>query len=151
MKAYELNRKTYDKVKKMDHRQMKSFCEAVYTRGFEAGKRQAEGLSDEEIKQALLQVRNIGEKKACEILGVLAIAKAERTRSKIYLEVPEFTGENVPVQVAARVMKKDQQFIRQGIILGILKFGVAFKKEGRTPYDYYISPKKVLGRNRLHI
>ena len=37
-------------------------------------------------------------------------------KSKVYLEVPEFTGENVPVAVAARVMKKDQQFIRQGII-----------------------------------
>lgn len=34
-------------------------------------------------------------------------------RNKVYLEVPEFTGENVPVSVAARVMKKDQQFIRQ--------------------------------------
>lgn len=64
------------------------------------------------------------------------------SNGKIYLEVPEFTGENVPVQVAARVMKKDQQFIRQGIILGILKFGVAFKKEGSTHYDYYISPRK---------
>ena len=27
-------------------------------------------------------------------------------KSKVYLEVPEFTGENVPVAVAARVMKK---------------------------------------------
>ena len=25
-------------------------------------------------------------------------------KSKVYLEVPEFTGENVPVAVAARVM-----------------------------------------------
>ena len=39
-------------------------------------------------------------------------------------------------------MKKDQQFIRQGIILGFLKFGVAFKKEGSSQYDYYISPIK---------
>ncbi len=46
----------------------------------------------------------------------------------------------MPVSVAARVMKKDQQFIRQGIILGFLKFGVAFKKEGSSQYDYYISP-----------
>ena len=51
---------------------------------------------------------------------------------KVWLEVPKFTGENVPVNVAARVMKKDQQFIRQGIILGFLKFGVAFKKEGSS-------------------
>ena len=61
---------------------------------------------------------------------------------KVYLEVPEFTGENVPVAVAARVMKKDQQFIRQGIILGFLEFGVAFKKDGSSQYDYYISTMK---------
>lgn len=59
---------------------------------------------------------------------------------KVYLEVPEFTGENVPVTEAAMIMKKDQQFIRQGIIRGILPFGVAFKKDGSEQYDYYISP-----------
>ena len=61
---------------------------------------------------------------------------------RIYLEVPTFTGENVPVNVAASVMKKDPQFVRQGLILGLLSFGVAFKKEGSTQYDYYISPIK---------
>lgn len=61
---------------------------------------------------------------------------------KVYIEIPKFTGENVPVAVAARIMKKDQQFIRQGIIQGFLKFGVAFKKEGSSQYDYYISPMK---------
>ncbi|MBQ9437606.1 MAG: hypothetical protein IJU50_04680 [Lachnospiraceae bacterium] len=64
------------------------------------------------------------------------------TERKVYLEVPNFTGENVPVTVAARVMKKDPQFIRQGIIQGMLSFGVAFKKEGSGQYDYYISPIK---------
>ena len=57
--------------------------------------------------------------------------------------MPRFTGENVPVEVAARVMKKDQQYVRQGIILGFLKIGVAFKKEGSSKYDYYISPMKL--------
>ena len=61
---------------------------------------------------------------------------------KVFLEIPNFTGENVPVTVAAQVMKKDPQFIRQGIIQGLLKFGVAFKKEGSSQYDYYISPMK---------
>jgi hypothetical protein len=78
VKVYELNRKTYDKVKKMDHGQMRSFCETVFTRGFDAGKKETEGLSDEEIKQALLTVKCIGEKKACDILDALSRAKAER-------------------------------------------------------------------------
>ena len=63
-------------------------------------------------------------------------------RKKVYVEIPEFTGSNVPVSVAAKVMKKDKQFIRQGIVQGLLTFGVAIKKEGRSEYDYYISPLK---------
>ena len=42
---------------------------------------------------------------------------------------PEFSGKNVPVKEAARLMGKDQQFIRQGIIRGVLPIGVAFKKK----------------------
>jgi len=48
-------------------------------------------------------------------------------------------------------MGKDQQFIRQGIILGILPIGTAFKKKRVDPkwgeeiestqYDFYISPR----------
>lgn len=64
------------------------------------------------------------------------------SEEKIYLDVPEFSGENIPVAVAARIMKKDKQFIRQGIIQGLLDIGVAFKKEGNEQYDYYISPLK---------
>lgn len=56
-------------------------------------------------------------------------------------EIPQFSGANVPVIMAAKIMKKDQQFIRQGMIQGILPFGTAYKKNGSTHYDYYISPK----------
>ena len=62
---------------------------------------------------------------------------------KVYLEIPQFTGENVPVNVVARVMRKDPNYVRQGIIQGILPFGAAFKKEGSTQYDYYISPRQL--------
>ena len=41
---------------------------------------------------------------------------------------------------AAKIMKKDQQFIRQGMIQGILPIGSALKKERSSQYDYYISP-----------
>lgn len=59
---------------------------------------------------------------------------------KVY-EVPEFDGKNIPVTEAAKIMGKDQQFIRQGMIAGILPIGTVFKKEGSNQYDYYISPK----------
>ena len=70
---------------------------------------------------------------------------------KIYLEIPEFDGKNIPVKEAARLMGKDQQFIRQGMIRGLLPIGTAFKKTVIDPkwneekessqYDFYISPK----------
>lgn len=69
---------------------------------------------------------------------------------KVY-EVPEFDGKNVPVTEAAKIMGKDQQFIRQGLIKGVLPIGLAFKKEiynrneykheESSQYDYYISPR----------
>lgn len=70
---------------------------------------------------------------------------------RIFYEVPEFDGKNIPVKEAARLMGKDQQFIRQGIIRGILPIGTAFKKtivdqkwnteKESSQYDFYISPR----------
>ena len=57
----------------------------------------------------------------------------------------DFSGYNISVAQAAKIMGKDQQYIRQGIrqgiIQGILPIGTAFKKQGSKQYDYYISPK----------
>ena len=38
-------------------------------------------------------------------------------------------------------MGKDQQFVRQAMIEGLLPIGVAFRKMGSSQYDFYISPK----------
>ena len=75
----------------------------------------------------------------------------DKKNEKIIYEVPEFDGKNIPVKEAARLMGKDQTFIRQGIIRGFLPIGVAFKKDipddkwdGKkesTQYDFYISPR----------
>lgn len=81
--------------------------------------------------------------------------KTEDNKTKInerfFYEVPEFNGKNIPVKEAARLMGKDQQFIRQGIIRGKLPIGTAFKKtiidpkwnteKESTQYDFYISPR----------
>lgn len=52
-----------------------------------------------------------------------------------------FDGKNSPVLEAAKIMGKDQQFIRQAMINKLLPIGLAYKKEGSTQYDFYISPK----------
>lgn len=78
MKTYELNRKTYKNVRKMDHGQMSAFCESLYKKGYKAGKQEVLTLSDEEITQAILQVKGIGEKKANDILQALSLAKERK-------------------------------------------------------------------------
>ena len=75
----------------------------------------------------------------------------ENNRKQIIYNIPEFNGKNVPVKEVAKLMGKDQQFIRQGIIKGILPIGVAFKKtivdtkwneeKESSQYDFYISPR----------
>ena len=52
-----------------------------------------------------------------------------------------FDGYNIPVALAAKIMGKDQQYIRQGLVQGILPIGTAFKREGSKHYDYYLRPK----------
>lgn len=78
MKQYELNRKEYKEVKKMDHGQMSDFCSRIYQRGYETGKKESAGLSEAELRKAVLGVKGIGEKKAEDIVQTLTAAQAER-------------------------------------------------------------------------
>ena len=74
-----------------------------------------------------------------------------KSNEKIFYEIPKFSGKNIPVKEVAKLMGKDQQCIRQGIIRGLLPIGTAFKKtivdqkwneeKESTQYDFYISPK----------
>ena len=83
-------------------------------------------------------------------MEVFVLREENKDTRKIIYEIPEFDGKNVPVKEAAKLMGKDQQFIRQGIINGILPIGTAFKKEitesyfqkkESSQYDFYISPR----------
>ena len=66
-------------------------------------------------------------------MEVFVLREENKDTRKIIYEIPEFDGKNVPVKEAAKLMGKDQQFIRQGIINGILPIGTAFKKEITDP------------------
>lgn len=72
-KRFELNRKDYLNIKKMDHHQMSLWAESMYKSGFEDGQASVPGLDISLIKKALLNVKGIGEKKASYI--VVAIEK----------------------------------------------------------------------------
>lgn len=75
---YILNRKEYKEIKKMDHQQMSDYLEEVCRKSFDKGKKSAEGLSESEVKQVILGVKGIGEKKANDIVAALTKAQEER-------------------------------------------------------------------------
>lgn len=58
-------------------------------------------------------------------------------------QVPDFPEGNVPVLHAARIMGKDQSFIREAMKRGFIDLGSAYQKEGSNQYDFYISPFKL--------
>ena len=69
---------------------------------------------------------------------------------RLFMNNIKFSGRNVPIKDVAKMIGKDQQFVRQGIINGKLPIGTAFKKEYvddrgektmASQYDFYVSPK----------
>ena len=69
-KRFELNRKDYLNIKKMDHRQMSLWAESMYKSGFEDGQASVPGLDISLIKKAFLSVKGIGEKTADIIAAI---------------------------------------------------------------------------------
>lgn len=74
MKKYEINRKLYKDIKKMDHGQMSDWAASLYKRAFEDGRKSAEGLGETEMKEVLLSVKGIGEAKAVSIIDAITLA-----------------------------------------------------------------------------
>lgn len=75
MKQGELNRKQYDRIRKMDHQQMKEYFQGVYQSGFEAGAhdaRKREPLPDlDGLEEDLQKIRGIGGAKSRAIQEVV--------------------------------------------------------------------------------
>ena len=70
-KKFELNRKVYKNIKKMDHNQMTLWAESMYKSGFEDGQASVPGLDISLIEKALLSIKGIGEKKAADIIAAI--------------------------------------------------------------------------------
>lgn len=70
-KKFELNRKDYLNIKKMDHHQMSLWAESMYKSGFEDGQASVRGLDISLIKNVLLSVKGVGEKKALDIIAAI--------------------------------------------------------------------------------
>ena len=64
IKGFLLNRKQYDRIRKMDHCQMTLYVESIYKSGYADGKKDAEGLTANEIREVLLQVKRYRRKES---------------------------------------------------------------------------------------
>ncbi len=62
---------------------------------------------------------------------------------KYEVELPPFTGRNVPISEIARATGKEAQYIRVGLQRGSLKFGHAIKMKDSSEYSYFCPDKKV--------
>lgn len=69
IKGFVLNRKQYDRIRKMDHCQMTLWTETVYKSGYRDGQEaEREGLlTIEQVRDCLLKIKGIGEKRAAAI------------------------------------------------------------------------------------
>lgn len=77
IKGFMLNRKQYQQIRKMDHCQMTLWAESVYKSGYADGRKSAEGLTSEEIREVLAGVKGIGEKRIEDIVAALEKAMEE--------------------------------------------------------------------------
>ncbi len=66
-----LNREKYKTVKRMDHAQMSAFLEDIYKSGYAEGQLKTKGLTVDEVKDVILNIKGIGEKRAAEIISAL--------------------------------------------------------------------------------
>lgn len=64
------------------------------------------------------------------------------------VDLPAFTGRNVPIKEIAQAMGKDAQYVRVGLQQGILKFGTAIKAGNSNEFSYYC-PDKRFGKKQV--
>lgn len=63
-----LNRKQYKNIKKYDREQMESYLVNLYTEGYEDGRNDVAGVDVSAIKEIVMGVKGVGEKRADEIV-----------------------------------------------------------------------------------
>lgn len=77
--SYRLYRRAKDETVHIDHQQMDAFCKNLYKAGHADGMKDAEGLTEDEVREVILGVKGIGPKKAEDIVNALTAAQRERS------------------------------------------------------------------------
>lgn len=76
-----INRKEYERIRKMDHGQMSTYLEEIYQKGFETGVSSVPRLNEGEIRDVLYSIKGIGGVKADAIVSAIFKTEEERRRS----------------------------------------------------------------------
>ena len=77
-KEFELNRKKYQEIRKMDHNDMQQYLNAVYRNGMAAGKRAAASSFDAKLAlEAIGNIKGIGPAKLEQIKLAMMAAGAK--------------------------------------------------------------------------
>ena len=63
-----LNRKLYKNIKKYDREQMESYLVNLYMEGYEDGRNDVPGVDISVIKEIVMNVKGVGEKRTDEIM-----------------------------------------------------------------------------------
>ena len=66
-----INRKQYQNIKKMDHKQMNLYLQEIYKSGYTDGVKSVPGIDIVEIQKVLLSIKGLGAKRVASILEAL--------------------------------------------------------------------------------
>ena len=85
-KSFELNRKDYLNIKKMDHHRMSLWAESMYKSGFKDGEKAADkgALTFEDVHDALTDIKGLGEKRISAIHEALEKKMMIKTNRELY-------------------------------------------------------------------
>lgn len=80
---WELNRKQYQIIRKMDHQEMEAYMNAVYENGINAGRQQAEKFDTLLAVSEIYKMKGIGAMKTEAIYRVLLAAGAQDLNERV--------------------------------------------------------------------
>lgn len=76
-KQFEVNRKVYDKVRKMDVEQFRSYARGVYEKGYAAGQQDTDRFDTELALKNISEIKGIGPEKLKQIRLAMMAAGAK--------------------------------------------------------------------------
>ena len=75
MKKFEVNRKKYERIRKMDHNTLTEYINGVYQNGYKDGCNSNKKMTAEELKEVIMSVKGVGEAKAEAIVSAISAAE----------------------------------------------------------------------------